>query len=332
MKRLLGTIALLILATAPALGQYTAGLHVAVLESRVYVVGADNAPSGVYRLEADGAWTHLGWRNIRAFGLDVSQGRSGHVLLSAGNGAFVSSDGGSSWRQTTDWQVTEVMEIAADPHRPGRLFIATAYGLWRSEDGAGSWAQMHLHDRWPAFAQSIAVDWQTPGHVIAGTEGGIYRSTDGGDSWEQVVDGPAIRRVRQSGSEPGLWIAGADGHGVLLSRDGGRTWTNAAAEGAPSASIFAVAANHADAGRMAAAGFETGVHLSRDAGSSWRHVEAPAGQSIRSLAFDPQTRDRLWAGTIGGGLFYTDDEGATWHHAGLDGSYVWDIVFSGEKR
>ena len=71
--------------------------------------------------------------------------------------------------------------------------------------------------------------------------------------------------------------------------------------------------------------FGVKLHRSDDYGDSWQEISAPAypktedkkaGVSLSlvwSLAYaDPDSSDRLWAGTVPGGLFYSDNGGESW--------------------
>lgn len=64
-----------------------------------------------------------------------------------------------------------------------------------------------------------------------------------------------------------------------------------------------------------------GVAVARQS-EGWRAQTALAGENVRSLAADPSGADRLWAGTQGAGVHRSDDGGATWRNAGLDGEIV----------
>jgi hypothetical protein len=36
---------------------------------------------------------------------------------------------------------------------------------------------------------------------------------------------------------------------------------------------------------------------------------------------------KLWAGTVGGGVFSTVDAGKSWQNAGLEGAVIYDMIF-----
>lgn len=79
---------------------------------------------------------------------------------------------------------------------------------------------------------------------------------------------------------------------------------------------------------MAAVGFGTDLLTSEHGGAHWTHqpldVPAPA---LHALAFDPGAPGRLWLGTVGAGLFTTDDLGARCDFAGLAETTLYDLAF-----
>ena len=298
-------------------------LLAAVLEARGYVVGAANAPSGLYR-RVDG-WEHLGWRNLRATSIAVAEG--GTLFLGAGNGVLRTVDGGATWRVTTDWRVTEVLDVALDPFTSGGIVAASAFGLWRSHDGGEAWAPLPPPAPRPdaTFMPAVAFDRQRAGRLLVGTEAGLFASDDGGEAWQPVGPRGAVRALAQSEACGDVWLAGTAGGGVLVSSDGGATWSGAA-EGA---TVWAVASDPTEPRRMAAAGLGKNLLVSTDGGARWRRQ--PLSVSVRALhalAFDPRQPGRLWLGSVGDGLFVTDDLGRTCSDAGLPETTVYGLAFA----
>ena len=299
-------------------------LYAAVLETRNYVVGAANAPSGLYR--RDGAdWTHLGWRNVRAFDLLVDADDPAVLYLASGNGVLRSGDGGATWRVTTDWRITEVLALTAGA---GRLYAATAHGIWRSEDAAATWLPFHEGLGVPrdTFVQTIATDRTTPHRVLAGTESGLHQS-DGASAWTPVGPRVPIRVLRQSPHTPECWMAATEDYGLLQSTDAGATW-QAVPDVPTSATFYAVAYDATKVGHLAAAGFQTGLWLSRDGGRSWSHQPLfDPHLSVHALAFDVEMPGRLWVGLVGAGLMTTDDGGRTFSDVLLPETTVYALAF-----
>ncbi len=298
-------------------------LHAAILESRGYVVGEANAASGLYVRFGD-VWEHRGWTNVRCFGLAASPRA---IVLACGNGVLRSRDGGASWRVTTDWRVTEVLDIALDPHAPDRLWAATAYGLWCSDDAGDTWCPSPtdvggLNAR---FTTVVVPDVAAPEHLIVGTEAGLFRTDAGRVPWTAVGPRAPVRSVVQSASEPATWLLGTDGAGAWRSTDNGDTWTCVTAGDVV---VYAVALDPADPRRMAAAGYRTGLLLSADGGASWEHRPlAPSGPTVMSLAFDPVVPGRLWVGTSETGVFVVDGD-APALPAGLPDATVRRLVWT----
>ena len=83
------------------------------------------ALSGLFRWGEDGSWHLVGPADptVSAFAVDPTDGN--FLYLTALNGLWRSSDGGSSWRICNDWTMTEGRAVAVDPrssptlgHRP----------------------------------------------------------------------------------------------------------------------------------------------------------------------------------------------------------------------
>ena len=301
-------------------------LFAAVLETKNYIVGEANAPSGLYR-RGEGEWTHTGWRNLRCAAVAVDASTPKTIFLASGNGVLRSRDGGTTWRVTTDWRVAEVLDVMLDPFQAGAVFAASAYGLWHSADAGESWDALPPAAPYPnaTFTPALALDRTQPGRLLVGTEAGLFVSEDAGQSWTSVGPRMAVRALEQSETQPAVWLAGTDGAGILRSADGGATWS-ASESGA---TIYAVALDPSDPRRMAATGFETGLLVTTDGGASWtqRPLDIEA-QALHALAFDPDGSGRLWLGSVGEGVFFTDDLGLTCEDAGLPETTVYDFAFA----
>ena len=297
----------------------------AVLETLNYIVGEANAPSGLY-VQRGGrselGWAHTGWPNLRCTAVAVG---SDAIFLGAGNG--VSRWDGAAWRVTTDWRVTEVLDLAIDPFAPSTLLAATAYGVDRTLDAGESWTRLPApgpHTN-ATFTSSLVHDVERRGRVLIGTEDGLFESTTGGDAWQALGPRVAVRALRQSLARPSVWLAGTVGHGPLVSHDGGHTWR--ASAGMPP--LYAVALGAPD--RMAVGGYRSGVWWSDDGGEQWARASSASADrldtvSVHALAFDPSSSERLWLGTVGDGVY--THEGGAWHDAGLPETTVSAFAFS----
>jgi len=308
-----------------------ARLWAGMIQSKGYVVGSALTQSGLIQFERDSSWTHYGWNTPRIVGLTYDPARPQTMFVASGNGVLRTRDGGASWRLTTDWRITEVQDISLDPHAPDHVYLASAYGVWRTEDGGETWVESNdgLLPPGDHYTQTIEVDHTRQGRILVGTEGGVYESTDGARSWHHVGGDPEVEilDLQQSRSDPDVWIAATYRHGLILSRDGGRTWTDGPASIA-SQSVHGVAIDPTDARRMAAVGWGTGVVVTEDGGRTWarRGATLPTDNFYEAV-FDANVPGRLWVATLEEGVYHSDDLGQTWTSAGLYGTLVFDMAY-----
>jgi len=311
--------------TVPPVSAPRMTLHAALNKSKGYVVGARLSASGLHRLDGDTTWTHLGWSNPRISGVAFDPSVPQRRYLAAGNGVMVSQNAGQAWRIPTDWRVTEVQDVAAEP---GRAYAATAYGIWRSLDGGITWAEANTGiptmDR---YTQDIEADPTRTGHVLAATDRGVYVSTDAAASWTRTSAPMTVYDLAQSAAAPTTWYAATRGHGLLRSTDGGASWQDAA-PAFRTTTFMMVAADPFDARRVAAASWGQGVVVTTNGGRTWtsrtRGLPVP---NTYAVVYDVNVRHRLWAATVEAGIFRSDDDGRTWRYAGMNGTLVFDLTF-----
>ena len=324
---ILGAMMVLAFVTTSVEAQPRYVLHAGLIKTQGYVVGSPLSASGFHRFEGGETWAHIGWNIPRVSGLAYDPTNPDVLFLACGNGGLRSTDGGRSWRITTDWRVTEVQDVAIDPNAPANVYLATAYGVWATTNQGETWreATRAIHKK---YTQAVAVDRVQAGRVFAGMEGGLFLSDNGGQSWSPVSPVEDVLDIQQSSIDPQQWLAGTQNDGVLRSTDGGRSWQPARRRALREATIYAVAIDPTDATRMAAAGWNTGVLVSTDGGRSWkrrgRKLPTP---HFYEVIFDPNRPGRLWAATVEAGIFYSDDLGKNWTAAGMDGTLVFDMVF-----
>lgn len=212
-------------------------------------------------------------------------------------GCFQSGDGGSTFRQNARGISNNVKHIAVCAGDPRRLYAVGprswhwhANQVFRSDDGGATWLRPKMHglgDMAEKRCNTIAVHPQKPDECylvlngrIAPDQGGVWRSQDGGERWEWIGQGlPELDRCFRTD----IWVAGPE---VAVSGDG---------------SLLACSD---DRGRL----------FRRAAGAAaWQEVDF-AGQpgGANAVVADPRTPGRFWFCRKEGGLWRSDDAGATW--------------------
>src|SRR5947199_236610 len=111
-----------------------------------------------------------------------------------GTGAWLSRDGGESWRpvRTGLWSESRVFGFAVHPKVPRTLLAGPVDGVRRSRDGGESWTRIagglndpDIHD--------TAVTVNGSKTVLTSTPREIFASTDGGESWRGLGVGVHFR-------------------------------------------------------------------------------------------------------------------------------------------
>lgn len=256
--------------------------------------------------------------------LVVDPNATSNVYAVTGQGFFRSTNGGASWTRVPLPGNTYPRTLAAGPGTPTALWLGGSPGVLHSADGGLTWTRPD-----PAFNQgvtSIAISRTTPQTMYAGTmSNGVWKTTNGGTSWAHVNNDGGSGFLT-FGAVPALAVdpttaetvyACVDRHAIYKTTNGGASWENLK-EGLFDAGAFAYAmltaivVNPADpktlfagsAGTSNAGATFYGVYRSNDGGAHWaKFGSGLESVPVKSLIFDPTNKNRLYAGTEGGGVF-----------------------------
>lgn len=295
----------------------------------------DGRGGGVAR-SADGGVTFaaledLGGESVRALALAPSDPQ----VIAAGTlgGAFLSRDGGRSWKRITPRghrDLHDVESLAFDPRDPRILYAGTRHLGWKTLDAGGDWAPIHRGMLDDSHVMTLTVDRRDPAAVYATACTGIYRSGNGAREWTKIEGIPeSSRRTRAFHlGDAGLLLAGTT-EGLWISEDDGRTWRCATPRDVVVNAVLMVE------GTIVLGTENRGVLRSPDRGRSW--VESNAGFSERfvsQVVFDRAGGRVLLAvaGDAGhGGVFSAPRLGAPWTRLseGLAGRQVLAIEVLG---
>jgi photosystem II stability/assembly factor-like uncharacterized protein len=265
------------------------------------------------------------WRNLgpdrggRSIAVSGVVGRPMEAYFGAtGGGLWKTSDGGENWLPVTDFKITSasVGAVAVSEMNPDLVFIGMGESCIR-------------------------------GNIIPGD--GIYRSRDAGATWEHVGfrDVDAVSKIRIHPADPDVVFAavfgkyGADSQerGVFKSIDGGDTWRQVLFRDAKTGSVdLAIDRNNPDViyaalwqafrkeHTMASGGPGSGLFKSIDGGETWTEITRNPGLPQEGLvgrigiALTGADSNRIYALVENdeGGLFKSDDGGATWELANAE--------------
>ncbi len=165
--------------------------------------------------------------------------------------------------------------------------------------------------------------------LLATTGDGVARATrDGSGRWsvEHVLGGHDVRCLAGGPLDPGLVYAGAQGGGVLRSRDGGQTWQSA---GLANTIVKALALSPLEP-QTVYAGTKSPPRLlvSRDGGEHWSELgafrkirsrlfwfspaEKPFTAYVQGIALSPTDPQVIVVGIEAGAVVRSADGGQTW--------------------
>ena len=151
------------------------------------------------------------------FGIDGGGG--------AGEGIYITEDGGSSWLVNFG---TGVSTLAQDPNDENIVYLGTT-GLGyvrRSEEGGKNWQAISPAGN-DAFVNSVwdlGVDKNS--QVFAATSSGLFK-WDGGTDWSLVPGIPQISTTAMAidnQTDLPVYYIGTEDQGIFISEDGGSTW------------------------------------------------------------------------------------------------------------
>jgi len=265
-------------------------------------------------------FSEMKWRMIgpfRAGKVNAVAGVPGNPAVyyfgADGGGVWKTTDGGTVWKPIFDKEpVASIGALALAPSNPKIVYVGTgvntifadsAYGdgVYKSVDGGENWQHVGLEGT--QHIGRILVDPRNPDIVLVAAMGhssgpneerGVFRSTDGGRSWKKVLHKDNVTAAVDLCFEPGnprvvyatLWhgirkpgqkgTSYGPGSGLYKSLDEGVTWTQITGNGLP----------EGDWGREGVA-VAPGNH----------------GQRVYLIL---EAKDKR------GGLYSSDDAGATW--------------------
>ncbi len=183
-------------------------------------------------------------------------------------------------------------------------------------------------------------------YYAGGAGGGVFKTTDGGASWFPVFDREPVAPIGAISIAPqdlrDVWVGTGEsnprndvesGDGIYHSLDGGGRWLRAGLQ--RSAHISSITIDPRDRrvlavgvlGRVSAEDANRGVYVTRDGGAHWQHtLYVGPSSGISSLVRVPDRPSTLFAGVWQfartpwrldsggprGGIYRSDDNGATW--------------------
>jgi photosystem II stability/assembly factor-like uncharacterized protein len=245
--------------------------------------------------------------------------------------------------------VSALKRYQADRHLTvsGKFDNATlkSLGIAANVGENDSAASVVLSDAVNALAQTVDVDTQRP-LFLAATNLGLYRSLDPTRGWQKLPYGsnfdPRTSCIAADAQNPETIFVGTASSGVLVSRDGGKSWQRVS--GVPLEAPINTIARDAGRPNFIYVGTKQSFYMSRDGGTNWsrRGGNLPFGD-FTSILINPRNGDEVFAGNayqtgeIGGGVYRTINGGQTWARIDpkenrLPSQRIWALAFDSRDQ
>jgi photosystem II stability/assembly factor-like uncharacterized protein len=228
-------------------------------------------------------------------------------------GFFKSTDGGTTWHESTELKNEALHSLAQSDSNPDTIVAGTFTGIFRSDDAGESWKQLPTQSEAGLIhVESLAIDPRTTNTIYAGTFYLPYKSVDGGKSWKTIkngiIDDSDIFAIDIDPRDPNHIIASACS-GIYESKNAGEDWRKV--QGIPSQSRRTRAIlQHPSVDGIVFAGTTEGFWRSDKGGDpdSWT-VTTSRQLEINSIAVHPSRPDTVFIGTNNYGVMVSTDGG-----------------------
>ncbi len=295
------------------------------MERNPRAVAAAEAPYGIEPEAFDTAFASS-WLRFRGIGphrggrvaavTGVPNSATTYYMGATGGGVWKTVDGGSTWANVSDgFFGGSIGSVAVSESDPNVVYVgggevtvrgnvSQGTGVYKSEDAGRSWrpiglAQSKIVPRIRVHPRDADVAYACVlGDLFkSSSERGVYRTTDGGGSWERVKhvnDDAGCFDLHFDPSNPrtlyaSFWRVRRTPYSLESGGEGSSMWR------------------------------------SDDGGVTWRDLTAAPGMprgtvGVIGLAVSPANPDRVWAQVehANGGLFRSDDRGASWRRINED--------------
>lgn len=267
-------------------------------------------------------------RNLQVTKLAASPAEPGRLFLSTWGGGLWTRTDSDPWSRAAldaDFQIS----VSPDPADLRRVIVGARGANWLTDTGLGGFRR--FADGGPPVRNVIlatfvpptaqASEAGEPGPIFLGTQvDGFIRSDDGGQTWHPQNDGLTpwltvngtfidIRAIVVDPEDPRWVFAGTRGRGVVVSDDGGWSWSfedNALSNEVASRLVLG------DDGELLAMVEGRGLFSSVDRGATWQETSRTLGSlGLRDLVRDPTT-GKLYLAADRSPVLMSGDSGATW--------------------
>ena len=235
---------------------------------------------------------------------------------------YKSVDGGKSWRSIKNGIIddSDIFAIDIDPRDPNHIIASACSGIYESKNAGESWRKVQGIPSQSRRTRAILQHPSVPGMVFAGTTEGFWLSDKNGDadSWMVTTSRQLeINSIAVHPSRPDMIFIGTNNYGVMVSNDGGKSFTPTNG-GFSGRFANAILADRETPNRVYASTINTATgggffFVSNDNGESWRPSMRSMPSRLITYAILQDARDAniIYLGT-NLGVYKSTDRGTSW--------------------
>ncbi len=236
-------------------------------------------------------------------------------------------DGGKTWNPVAAGLIddSDIMSLRVDATDPQRLFLSACSGIYRSENEGAEWTKLQGIPYASRRTHSILQDPASSKTLYAATTEGLWVTRDAGETWKRttskdwVINSVLVVRGSSAGSERVL--LGTEAQGVMVSEDGGETFTSSN-DGFTHQVVKQFIADPRNLKHLLMVMQQNGPRFleSYDAGHSWAALTmADKSQSGKPVPLETVAIDKVFGSAWGwvarlqnGQLWRMDEQTSTW--------------------
>ncbi len=244
-------------------------------------------------------------------------------------GIFKSADGGTTWTLATNTGLASPGTVlAVDASSATTLYAGTSQGVFVSTDGAASW-QASTNGLTGTGVVTIVANPMRVGTVFASVQfpPGLFRSTNSGQSWTPLTyanNQPSQTPVGSIVFGSNGTIVGATYYGIVISSDGGNTWTDGANQGVQTSQGLAISLTNPNTLYLING---SGVQKSADGGQTFTVVlSSTLSNPYASVVVDPRNPSTVYA-TSDLIVYQSNNAGQTWSQLAVPYSIMPQTMF-----
>jgi len=235
---------------------------------------------------------------------------------------YKSTDGGETWKSIKEGIIddSDIFAIDIDPRDPNHIIASACSGIYETKTAGDNWRKVQGIPSQSRRTRAIMQHPSVPGLVFAGTTEGFWRSDKGGDadSWMVTTSRQLeINSIAVHPSRPDVVYIGTNNYGVMVSNDGGKTFTPTNG-GFSGRFANAILADREIPNRVYASTINTAtgggfLFVSNDNGETWKPSMRSMPSRLITYAIVQDTRDAnvLYLGT-NLGVYRSTDRGTSW--------------------